>query len=176
MPVNPNAYCDITDLRKGDIPLPGYMGDGSKYVDGAAEEIDAAIGHIYVTPVVLDPDAKPTDRPASLMLKKINWLLASGRLVLDLAAASENQNQHAYGMGMLKEGLALLAKVQSGEIVLTGAAPIPVDSATQEGVFTGPAVFNEDEQSLVQSFYDRHNPNIPAASLLPPQPYGLMRP
>jgi hypothetical protein len=163
------AYCTVNDLRKGDIPLPSYMGDGQKYVDGAADEIDAALGHIYVTPIALDPATKPEQRPASLLLKKINWLLASGRLVLDLAAAGENTDLHAYGRQMLTEGLMYLQQLTKGEIVLTGAAPIPVPEG-QEKSFSGPAIFNEDPESLVEAFYTRHNGTLlPAA---PAAPYG----
>lgn len=174
MPVDPGAYCDVTDLRKGDIPLPPFMGDGSSYVNGAAEEIDAAIGHTYVTPVELDPDTNPGERPAFLLLKKINWLLASGRLVLDLAAAGEDADLHAYGRHMLKEGLGLLSQVSDGEIVLTGAELVPPPEG-EEGVSTGPSIHNEDSESLVQSFYDRHNYTKPLELIATPaEPYGAV--
>lgn len=155
MPTNPGVYAAVTDLRKGDIPLPSYMGDGSSYINEAADEIDAQLGHIYVTPLVIEATA--ANRPSILLLKKINWLLASGRLILDMAAASESTALHSYGNSMLKEGLTLLAQIGTGDIVLAGATRI--DSGDTEKSFTGPAIFNEDPSSLVQDFYDSHNPN-----------------
>lgn len=143
-------YAEISDLRKGDIPLPSYMGDGTSYLDRASEEIDAALGHIYQTPFIIDINI-PENRPSILFLKKICWLLASGRLVLDLAAAGENDNQHAYGLGMLKEGLALLKQLSDQDIVLPGAQRL--SGAESDSSFTGPVLFNEDPESLVKEFY-----------------------
>lgn len=176
MPASQSAYCSVADLRYGDIVLATYMGDGGKYVDGAAEEIDAAVGHIYVTPMLLD-SADQKQRPAALLVKKINWLLASGRLVLDLAAAGEDSDLHAYGRRMLDEGLALLKQVSSEEIVLVGAAPLPVPEGEEKNS-TGPAIYNEDAESLVESFYERFNPyrNPPFQyPPLPAEPYGAKK-
>lgn len=163
------AYCGTEDLRKGDIPLPSYMGDGSSYITQAAEQIDATIGMTYVTPVEFDVEAHPEHRPAFLMLKNINMLIASGRLILDLAIAGESDNMHAYGLGMLKEGLALLEKLGGGEIVLVGAEPIPVPEGEQ-GSFTGPMILNEDAESLVEGFYKRTAPGYPYGVLVPSYP------
>lgn len=159
MPLNPGVYCGLTDLLKGDLDLPRYMGDGSQFVNMAAEDIDSHLGHIYVTPIeVLDI---PRNRPTKLMLKRINRLLASGRMVLDLATAGESTDLHAYGRSLVKEAMDLLEKIASGEIVLAGASRIDevVDPTGQH--FTGPRITNEDSYSLVQAFYDRFNPNQP---------------
>lgn len=146
------GYCGTDDLRKGDIRLPAYMGDGQQYVDRAAEEIDAVIGHTYVTPVVIDVVGHPEYRPTFLLLKKINWLLASGRLVLDLAAAGEDSDLHAYGRSMLREGLDLLTKLSESEIVLTGAEKLtPPEGQTSPA--TGPIISNLDPASRVEQFY-----------------------
>lgn len=172
------AYCALGDLRKGDIPLPTYMGNGTSYISAASDEIDAALGHLYKTPITFDDPPGSgtvplTARPAALMLKKINWLIASGRLILDLAAAGENDNQHAYGMGMLKEGLGLLKQIVDGEITLTGADI--VDPPEGQQPTTGPTIHNEDPASLVQGFYEQRSP----ANVYPirypgqVQPYGI---
>lgn len=144
------AYSTKADLRIGDIRLPARFGDGSAFVEEAADEIDAQLGHIYVTPFVIDA-AVAKNRPAILLLKKINNLIASGRLVLDMAASSEDQTLHAYGASMLKEGLKLLAMIQSREILLTGAELIPNSEGKNDP--TGPMIYNEDAESLVQGFY-----------------------
>lgn len=167
------GYCGTVDLRKGDIRLPSYMGDGQQYVDRAAEEIDAAIGHTYVTPVEIDLEDEPQYRPTVLLLKKVNWLLASGRLVLDLAASGEDSDLHAYGRQMLNEGLLHLTKLGEGEIVLAGAERIKVrgdDTGLQSR--TGPLISNVDEVSRVEQYYtDMAFPVLPAYPRLVP-PYG----
>jgi hypothetical protein len=152
MPVVAGAYCGIEDLRFGDIAYPSYLGDKEQRIKSGAEEIDTAIGHIYVTPVVI-PETIPLDhtRPSYLMLKKINWLITSGRMVLDMAAAGERDNLHAYGRSMLKEGIDMLTGIATGETQLPGIEQLP--PAEGQVVFTGPAIFNEDPESLVEGFY-----------------------
>ena len=81
------AYCGVEDMRTGDIAMPSNT-SREQYVSAAAEEIDAALGHIYETPFVIEET--PVNRPTILFLKKLNWLLASGRFVLDVAAAGEH--------------------------------------------------------------------------------------
>lgn len=112
-----------------------------------ADDIDAQLGHIYQTPIVV-PD-EPKYRPTLLLLKKINNLLASGRLMLDMSAAGEDDNPNAYGMQMLREGLALLGQIQSGSIILAGAPRIDESTGAP-----GPLIHNEDSVSLVEQFYN----------------------
>lgn len=145
------AYAAVGDLLKGDIPLPVRWGNGQGILDMTAEEIDAQIGHIYITPVALSES--PEDRPARLLLKKINQMLASGRLVIDLAAAGEDRELHAYGASMVMEATGLLNRISSGEIILTGADRVE-KTGTQQ--FTGPRLYNEDETSRVEDFYKRY--------------------
>lgn len=154
-------YCAPTDLLIGDIPLAGKYGDGTAFVQLAADEIDSQIGHIYVTPVLFDestPEKIATVRPAKLLLKKINTLLASGRIVLDQAAGAEDDRLHAYGRSMVNEALKLLEKIMNREIQLTDA-PLLTEEAARE--YTGPQVINEDAYSQVEAFYDRfQSPHI----------------
>lgn len=156
------AYCDKADLLTGDIPLAGKYGDGTSFCQLAADEIDAQVGHIYTTPVTFVDDADPKSRPAQLLLKKINILLASGRIILDMAAGGEDDNLHAYGESMRREAVALLNQISSGVIDLAGAEKLP---DTADDLNTGPLVHNEDPYSLVEDFYKR------SAS-----PIGFMRP
>lgn len=158
------AYSEVGDLLIGDIPLPARIGDGSKFVDMAADEIDSQVGHIYTTPIVI-PD-EPQYRPARLLLKKINNLIASGRIILDMAAGGEDNDLHAYGRSMLNEGLSLLASIVTGRIVLIGAPLLP----GTEDVDTGPLIVNEDPESLVEAFYQQFS-HGESRSLNPPRPY-----
>lgn len=150
-PIVERAYCRVSDLRTGDIRLPAYISKEQR-IQAAAEEIDIALGHLYVTPITFPlADAHPEQRPSVLAVKKMNWLIASGRLILDLAAASEDATQHAYGMGMLKEGLEMLKAFATGKPKLDGAVVIPEPEGNKN--FTGPVIHNEDPVSLVESFY-----------------------
>lgn len=164
------AYCAVTDLLTGDIPLPGKYGNGTGFVDLAAEEIDAQIGHIYVTPVVFDestPALAAAVRPAKLLLKKINILLASGRIILDMAAGGEDDNLHAYGKSMHDEAVLLLRSITSGQIALTDAPVLAADITADNG----PAIAQDDPYSLVEGFYQQYG-----RSPLAPVPAIPMRP
>lgn len=165
------TYSTKADLRIGDLRLPARMGDGTQFVEAAAEEIDAQLGHIYKTPLTIDP-AVAGNRPAILLLKNMNNLIASGRLVLDLAASSEDDSLHAYGRSMLQEGLTLVRMIQSRDILLTGAEQI--ESSESDKNLTGPTVLNEDPVSLVESFYNPPRTLLPGYSY--PQPYGRVTP
>lgn len=170
MPTPPGAYCATEDLRTGDIATPSYT-SRDQYVTNAAEEIDAALGHLYVTPFVID-NAVPTNRPSILFLKKINWLLASGRLILDVAAAGETDSLHAYGKRMLDEAMGMLGILKSGELVLTGAQKIESDTSDKD--FTGPVIHNEDAKSLVEGFYTQRQ--RPAFGVAESYPFGYPMP
>ena len=162
------AYCATEDLRLGDIRP---MVPKEDYVKNGAEEIDAALGSLYITPIVIDGSVAK-NRPAILTLKKINWLLASGRAILDMAAAGENTSQHAYGMGMLKEGLAMLAQIVGEDMLLVGAPLLPEEDDGQKD-YTGPLIQNEDPESLVESFYQRGTELFTYPfGRAQPQPYG----
>lgn len=163
------VYCALTDLLKGDLELPRYMGDGSSFVNLAAEDIDARIGHMYITPVAIS-DSEPKNRPSKLLLKRINALLASGRMLLDIATAGESTDLHAYGRSLVKEALDLLEKIVSGEMILRGAETIDEDSDDKN--FTGPVITNEDPISMVEAFYKNHNPLTGPMYPQPISPYG----
>lgn len=160
------AYSAKEDLLTGDIPLAGKYGDGTPFVNLAADEIDAQIGHLYVTPIVLED--VPANRPARLLLKKINNLLASGRIILDMAAGGEDDRLHAYGASMMKEAIDLLNAITKGQIVLTGA---PLLQEAANDLNTAVSIKNEDPYSLVQGFYERYSQPMLPIVLNPMRPY-----
>lgn len=167
------AYCTKNDLRKGDIPLAAQYGDGSALVNQAGDEIDAHIGHLYVTPVVFADPLPAAHRPSMLMLKNINILLASGRLILDMAAGGEDNSLHAYGRSMWSEGNQLLKRVASGEIELVGAIKVEDENLSEN---SGPVIINEDPESLVKSFYQNYSgPGFGGLPMpiRPARPYGI---
>lgn len=157
------AYCTKDDLLTGDIPLAGKYGDGTAFVNFAADEIDGQIGHVYVTPVEFTDPMNPKAKPAQLLLKKINILLASGRIILDMAAGTEDQNLHAYGNAMLLEGINLLNMISKGDIKLNMATEI--DTAADDDN-TAVAVIQDDPYSLVETFYKQYS--TPAWAMFPP--------
>jgi hypothetical protein len=162
------AYAAKEDLLTGDIPLAGKYGDGTSFVNFAADEIDGQIGHIYVTPVTFLNPVDPKAKPAQLLLKKINILLASGRIILDMAAGTEDQNLHAYGNAMLLEGINLLNMISSGKIKLNLATEIDTVSDDENNAVT---LIQDDPYSLVEGFYQNYS--RPASAWPPATP---MRP
>jgi len=167
------AYCAKEDLLTGDIPLAGKYGDGSAFVQLAADEIDGQIGHIYTTPVVFDestPEKVAAVRPAKLLLKKINQLLASGRIILDMAAGAEDASLHAYGASMVTEAIALLNQLSSQKIKLTDAPLLP---STEDDENTGPSIAQADPYSLVEGFYVRYQQSPYLQPVLPGQPLPM---
>jgi hypothetical protein len=173
------AYCTKSDLLIGDIPLAAKYGDGAGFVNLAADEIDAEIGHLYVTPIdfdALEGAASEAEvakmRPSRLLLKKINTLLASGRIILDMAAGTEDDRLHSYGASMISEARDLLEKVCDGKIFLQ-VPMIGDDNPDTERQDTKISVVQDDGYSLVQNFYDRYStPLFPVA----PNPLGLPPP
>lgn len=146
------AYSTKDDLLIGNIPLPGYI-DSEKVVEDAADEIDSAIGFVYKTPIewaVEPPTTVALQRPSRLLLKRINNYLATGRLILETAAAAEHSETHAYANRLLREANASLNAIARGEIVLEGAERIDQDQQV-----TTVMIHNVDPESNVEAFYDR---------------------
>lgn len=140
-------YSSSSDLLTGNIPLPPYI-DSEKVVADAADEIDSYIGFRYVTPVVLDN--LPENRPAVLLLKRINNHLATGRLLMEVASAQEDTQLHAYAKRLVDESLLALVAIRDGELLL-GDAPILPGNEAQ---VSGPLHHNHDPISQVDTFYD----------------------
>lgn len=147
-------YYEGDDLELGNIPLPAYI-DVRAAIADAADEIDSYIGFAYKTPVNID-EGSPVARPARLLLKRVNRALASGRTIMKLAAAQQDNEIHAYGAVLVAEALKSLELIRSGQIKLEGAVP-PDGANTSE-----PAIvfLTKDPESQVDAFYDRIvNPN-----------------
>lgn len=167
MPNVDGAYCAESDMRTGDIAVPSYASK-EQYIKGAAREIETALGSIYVTPIVVNAD-EPKNRPTVLFLEKLNWLLASGRFMLDVSAAGEHDNLHAYGKRMLDEANQMLRPVLSGAIELVGADRVDGDDDNRP---TGPMIHNEDSESLVEGFYTYLRPTLFPGMRPQVNPYG----
>lgn len=143
------AYSVLGDLLTGNIPLALSV-DAQRYIDDASDEVDSIIGFRYNTPVdIIDPT--PVARPACLLLKRIANFLASGRLIMAIAASSEDTSLNAYGKSLVDQALYCLKEIAEGEIVLPGAIPSPDNTPMQ----SGPLHYNKDVSSNVDDFYDK---------------------
>jgi phage gp36-like protein len=139
-------YSEIGDLLLGDVPKSSDT-EAQKYVNDAADEIDSKIGMRYQTPVSVDDS--PANRATTLLLKRINNWLASGRYIVAKAASSELQEVHAYGLSLIKEATLALQAIQNGDITLSGATFLNTDDEGR----SGPMIYNQDAESNVESFY-----------------------
>jgi hypothetical protein len=140
------AYSEVADLLLGDLILSARV-DKQKFINDAAEEMDAKLGFLYKTPVVI-PDAEAGNRHQALLLKQINNKLASGRLILTLDIPQEHGTLHAYGLRLVKEATEELLLIANGTVDLAA------DRA--EGgtgiVDRRPEILVYDEESLLLGF------------------------
>lgn len=143
------AYCEPTDLILGDTRLPTSI-NAQEFVNEAADEIDAAIGYYYITPIVVDDN--PVNRPTTLLLKTINRWLASGRLILTLSRTGEDNTLDALGKYYVNMAVARINDICSNKITLIGA-----QQTDQADSFKGPVIANAEPVSLVDAFYGHFN-------------------
>lgn len=141
------AYCEVTDLLIGDIPTSVAL-DPAKYVADAADEIDSKIGFVYETPVV------STQRPVTLLLKRINSHLASGRLILAATIPAEMAELNSYGSNLVNDAMLALDAIAKRMLILVGApfADGTIASLTTANHPTTPLIANVDAQSDVEAF------------------------
>lgn len=142
------AYAEKEDLRLGNIPLPAAP-IAQRAVDQAAEEIDAALGFKYITPIIV-PAGVPTKQAVDSLLKQVNTFLASGRLILELTAGTEDNSLHSYAKYLVDQATKVLCQIKDGEIVLDGVSPANPDAI----IASGPLHINQDSVSGVDRFYD----------------------
>lgn len=166
------AYCTDSDLMLGNIPRPPSSSSNSaqQYVDLAGDEIDAALGFKYETPLVFD--SSTAQRPSRLLVKKINIHIATGRMLMAAHAAGSDDQVHQYAKYLLEAGLGALKAIVDGDIDLVGPTPTAPDASTA----TGPRVFSGDAESNVEAFYDRLAPVMaPIIYPGPLLPFGNQR-
>jgi hypothetical protein len=145
-------YCADGDLLiTSDLPLPQGV-NRSSYVQMAADEIDMMISRYYKTPVVFNTaELQEKFKPTLLLLKHVNIKLATGRIILAVDAAGENQQVHAYGASLVAEAMRLLEAIVNRDIILEGAdgnSNEPSEIATARAI-----VYQLDATSGVEDFY-----------------------
>lgn len=129
------AYCAVSDLLTGDLRI-GPRVDAQVYVDAAAEEMDARLGLVYELPITGAADHSVK------LLKRINALIATARLILAVALAGEDNRLQRYGASLLREGQTELDRIVSGELPLEGC-PLRADQLQVRG----PSIKNPDAES-----------------------------
>lgn len=151
------GYCTEADLLVSGIRLPqGSQITSQTVISGAAEEIDAAIGMLYVTPIIVEEN-DPEKRFDTLTLKRINALLATGRMITSMATGGEQDRVQAYGEYLLRFGQGLLQQIQNGTIRLTSA--VPIQQSDNSALRKGPLLVSDNQQvSMVDSFYQNFQP------------------
>lgn len=140
----PTAYCEAGDLVVGNSLR--RTGDDEKFIEIGRQEVDEALGQIYVLPLTPAPAANTV---YALMLKRANAMIASGRMILSNATGGEDSSVHAYGMYCLSEGQAILQRIVSGQIDLVGIQRIEVGGSTANA----PSIVQVDLLSPVDQFY-----------------------
>jgi hypothetical protein len=136
-----SPYSGADDLLLGDITL-GSSVSKVNYVKAAGDEIDSRLGYVYELPF---PD--DIAEHAKKLLKKINNNLASGRLIMAVAAGGEDSKLHAYGASLVQDAYNELALILNGTL--------PIDGATRTGASdaqAGPTISNQDEFSATGAF------------------------
>lgn len=142
-------YCKNQDLLIGDISLSPTLSRES-FIRDAADEMDARLGFVYTLPLTgIQPHAVT-------LLKMINARLASGRLLMSLAAPAEDDGVHRYGEWLIKQAYDDLYAICNGTINLAGATLIADPNPALA------AVYNHDEESAVDMFENTVMRGVPS--------------
>lgn len=134
------AYAGVSDLLLGDVPL-GAATDPEVWLERGAEEIDSRLGTRYVLPF------PATLAPHSvLLLKRINALLATGRLLMAIDGGNDD-DLHAYGRDLVLQANNELNQLVAGRLELDGAEVVDAVAGTR-----GPSIINQDAFSATAAF------------------------
>lgn len=150
-----DGYCEVDDLLLGDLPLHNST-LAQRYINNAAEEIDSKIAPLYQTPVKINPEDVVKFRSTIFTLKRINQFLASGRIIMAMAAPGENNIVHQYGITLVREAQREIDRIVNRDLILDGATPnsnAPSDFAVSRAY-----VYQLDKESAVEGFYSMVNP------------------
>lgn len=137
-------YSEEGDLLIGDLPL-GSAYPPAKFIESASDEIDSYLGRMFEVPI--DVTGNEVVR---LTLKRINNWLASGRLIMSVATAGQDNELHAYGWSLVKQAMDEINLIMSEDLTLPGLQIIETASI-EEG--SGPMISNKDDVSRVDEFY-----------------------
>lgn len=137
------TYSTDEQLLVGDITFAS--GEKNTYRVAAQNEIFAKLGQRFTIP--LQP---PVGGYEYLILSTIEIKLASGRLIMSKAAASEDKDVQAYGYFLIKEALGTLEMILGGQIDLPSCAQTPAQISSGNA----PSIIQGDAASGVDAFYN----------------------
>lgn len=140
-------YCTNADLLVGDLTVSDPT--RTAFVQRGADEMDQELAKIYVLPLTPIPPAIALSASGLLALKRCNYLISSGRLLIDRGGAALDEHLQAYGASLLQEGQMLLYQIVSGNVIL-GAVTI----ATEDTTGNAPSIINFDATSGVDAYYE----------------------
>lgn len=146
-------YADPDMRLVGNIPARAEL-ELAGFYDDAADEIDAILGSEFDTPVTVAQDGTSLPRTVSLILRRVNRFLATGRYILAVTAGGEDTQLQAYGASLIREALTALQQILSGTISIN-AKRLSGDASR---VGRQPAVSNTDAASQVDTFYNNFTP------------------
>ncbi len=138
-------YCAETDLIIGDVTLTDSDLLVRKHIDGAADDIDAMLGSVYVTPI----EQGVVSRSGWLLLKRIAYHIASGKLLMEIDQAGEGTKVHDYALYLLQQANQALDSIVKGDVNLRPT----VENANPNSARGKTLVNNLDGYSQVESFY-----------------------
>lgn len=139
------TYCEVTDLIFGNIPVPA---NAQKFVSQASDEMDSQIGLRYATPVVTSGSTE--QRPTQLLLKRVAIFLATGRCILAVGSAGEDNGVHQYGLYLIQQAEKVLKEIVDGKVILPGVEL----STSTPNKSSGPLIAQVDNASAVEAFVD----------------------
>jgi hypothetical protein len=157
--VTDSWYCGEGDLLVDDSMVYS-KGVKETAITQACEEIDSKLGMIYETPIDIS-DQSTVDRSAKLLIKQIAIHLASGRMMMRIAATRESDTPNAYGVYLIREATQALDAIVSGDVVLPGVPGVEGDPSTPAAI-SAPPIFvgNADAPISLDMFEDyvKHDP------------------
>ena len=135
------TYCTTSDLLIGDITADTSA--ATLAISNATDEIDAALGFEYVTPI----NTANVATHIRLTLTRCCALIASGRYLLAQGTTTSDEG-NSYGWSLLKEGQGILKSITSGQVSLIG-----VERRLSSDDNTGPSITQFDATSPLDAFY-----------------------
>lgn len=176
-------YSHQDDLLVGtNIALPALLSKEA-FVRDAAREIDSRLGFRYRTPlkfmrtlpsgqrIEVDPADPETHTATYLTIQRLSNNIASGRLLLALAAPGEDNTLNAYAMKLLRDAEGIFAQIDSGRLALE-LAPKEAASETRGSRLR---VAGPDPFSRVEAYGNLRSPFAADAEPLPMDQPGYVR-
>ena len=176
-------YSHPDDLLVGtNIALPRML-SREAFVRDAAREIDSRLGFRYRTPlrfmrtlptgerIEVDPSDPSTHTPTFLTIQRLSNNIASGRLLLAIAAPGEDNTLNAYAMKLLRDAEGIFSQIDSGKIALE-LAPRDEVSETRGSRMR---VAGPDPYSRVEGYSNLRRPFAVDAEPLPMDQPGYVR-